>query len=472
MKKLIPIFLLLFSSFVHAQYYQGWSEPVRLTDSTSFNTNPVIAVTGQYWDGDLFMFYEKQFPLESSKQIWMLEISNPSGQEEVILANDTIVYRNPKILGNNFLIYECNQNGNFDIFGMKFDEFGNFEESFQLTNSPEDEKSFYTPDYYTNLFGSWEYEDKIMVADYIEISDTLQLTAIDTLDTGDCHDPVCTSDYVAWRKVENNESHLYCSIKEWSLNQWSDPDTVFITGDNINLRLSNATFTEGSTLCWENSDSISFLDNIYYPEPVWHPQYNGIENYHQPTAFNIDLITDYFLGVYSFIGGFNDITDIYIVDEMFSIDPINLTNDEEINCNPILYSGRIYNYYYEVLNIWQTQVNGFEVLYKSDAYYLMGATAENKSNRNQLSLSVSPCPFYDKVNIEFYLPEYKSYTLEFFSISGELIKHINSTTHVSGVKSLKWNPQNEGISLTDGVYFIKLSQGENSKVQKVVFSKH
>jgi hypothetical protein len=202
------------------------------------------------------------------------------------------------------------------------------------------------------------------------------------------------------------------------------------------------------------------------------PHFDGIEKFHQPTAFNMMLITDYFPELYSFYGGTNNQMDIYIVDGMFSLEPLNISNDEEINSNPVLYNGRNYPYYFEVLDIWQTQINGYEVLYKSDAYYLTGSTSENTFNKNQLSLSGSPSPFNYEILLEFYLPENKSAILDFFTISGKLIKQIKLTTGDSGSQSFRWNPKSEEISLSGGVYFIKLSQGKNSTVQKVVYSKY
>ncbi len=132
MRKLVQLLTIFISSLVHSQPFQGWSEPVRLTDSASYNTNPVIAVTPEYYEDNLLMFYEKQFTPESPKQIWMRKISEPMGEETAILANDAVVYRNPQIIGFSYLVFESNLNGNFDLFGIKFDEYGNFESTISI----------------------------------------------------------------------------------------------------------------------------------------------------------------------------------------------------------------------------------------------------------------------------------------------------------------------------------------------------
>ncbi len=464
MKKIILVILLLWANVVLAQ---SWSDPVRLTDTTSFNTNPVVAVEGEGYDGKLIMFYEKQFSFDSPKQIWMRKISEPMENETVVLADDMAEFINPILLSNNFLIFESNANGNFDIHGIKFDESGNFNEPFQLTNTPGDEKSLFTSDW----SGCWEYEGKIIVSEFAISGDTLQFAEPDTLATGDCHNPVCIANYAAWLKIENSESHIYSSSKEYPSYQWSDPDTVFAEGNNINLRISNSVWGAGQTLCWENADSILFLGNINYPDPVFSPHFTGIEHYNQPASFNLDFITDLYLILYSFRGGPGELTDIYIVDEIISSEPINITNDPEYNSNPILFLGRMFPYSYEVLNIWQTHINGFNALYKSDTQYLWGSVSEKKS-KNQLSLQVSPNPFSDEIKIEFNLSEIQPYTLEIFNISGEKIKQMSISSGLTGKQSVIWNPNKEEIFLSDGIYFVKLVQGDKSAVMKIIHSKH
>lgn len=470
MKKLLAIALMFITGLVYPQYYQEWSEPLPLTDSVSFNSHPAIAVTPDFGLSQLYLFYEKQFTMDSPKQIWVKKISEPMGVETVVFANDTFIYRNPMVIGSNFLIFESNVHGNFDILGIKFDEFGNFDEPFQLTNTPADEKSFFGRAKYGTPYCCWEYNGKILASDLIYTSDTLQFSEIDTIDTGNCHDPVRTDNYIAWRKIEDNESHVYSSSKGWPLFQWSDPDTVFTKGNNINLSIADANADEGWIICWENADSIIFMNIDYNPELI-SPDFNGIDSYHQPSAFNMYIIVDYFPELYSFNGNSGNQSDIYIVDIMYSLDPINVSNDLENNSNPKLFCGRHFPYSFEVLNIWQTHENGYEVLYKSDANYLWGATAETNSNNNQLSLSVSPCPFYRDLKVNFYLPENFQFALDIYNMQGNLIKRMLSTSASRGFQSLHWVPLNDGINLSEGVYFVKLTQGKSSIVQKVVYSR-
>lgn len=172
-----------------------WSESVRLTDTLSFNSNPVIAVTPENFEDNLLMFYEKQFTTDSPKQIWMRKISEPMSEEIAVLANDTVVYKNPKVYGFNWLIFESNLYGNFDLFALEFNEYGNPGEMIQLTSTPDDESSFYITDRYNNT-GCWQSSGKIIIADIFGSEPAIYST--DTLDSLNCLDPVCTSNYAAW----------------------------------------------------------------------------------------------------------------------------------------------------------------------------------------------------------------------------------------------------------------------------------
>ncbi len=101
--------------------------------------------------------------------------------------------------------------------------------------------------------------------------------------------------------------------------------------------------------------------------------------------------------------------------------------------------------------------------------YLFVGVKENNSVNN-LSLQVSPNPFSDEIKFEFNLSGAQPYSLEIFNISGERIKCINAAYGSSGKQSLTWNPNKEEISLSDGIFFVKLTQGEKSTIRKVIYS--
>lgn len=466
MKTIITVHILLISLSVFSQSVD-WSDPVRLTDTVSFNSNPVIAVTPQNFEDNLLMFYEKQFTPESPKQIWMRKISEPMGEETQMLADNTIVYRNPMVFGFSWLIFESNPNGNFDLFALEFDESGNPGDTIQLTNTPINESSFFIADRFAYT-ACWESGDRIIIAEIF--GEEPEIFNTDTLDSGDCHDPVCTFFYAAWSRVENNESHLYYSELNLSW-QWSEPEILMATGNNTNLKIADDNGGEPRHICWENSDTVLYCDIVYEPEII-SPHFPGISFYHQPAAFNLWVIIDYLPELFSFAGVTENQTDIFLCDGMYGTEPLNLSIDQETNSNPVLYGGRNDTYQTEVIAIWQTQFNGFEALYKSDAWYqTYYSIGDNEVNNSGLSLKISPCPFYGKLTFDMYFPESGPASLEIFDISGNLIKWFEFIAVKTGSQIKSWNPQNESIFLSPGVFFVRLNQGNKAVVQKAIFSK-
>lgn len=472
MKK--PILILLILSFAFSpksQIVEDWAIPVALTDSIENNSNPIVIVLQDNGVDELYMFYNKYD--EPYREIWWRKISEPMSEEQMFLGVwPEVDYRNPQILLNNFLIFECNVYGNYDLFGARFNENGLLGDIFQITNTENDENSFFIINsYYTNTC-CWESEGNILTAELEQSQDTLKLEDIEIIDSGDCFDPVCQENYIVWRKVENNESHIYYSEKNWSTNQWSDPEAIIDTGNNINQSLSIAPipeFEEGYNLCWQSDNKIYFSD--LHGNYIYSPTIPGVENYYEPTAYNYMFITDNFPGFYSFAGETASTRDIYIMDDYVSSNILKITDDSQLNKNPRLFTGRnTYGYdHYEIVNIWQTEINGYDVLYCSYAVYnvVIGGM-----NENQLpQLNIYPNPFTESLNIDFLPSELEMVNLEIYTLNGERILSREIDGQKNTLRSISWNPKKDWKSLSQGVYFVKLTQGKSSIVRKVVYSR-
>ena len=165
MKKFTIIILFLsIPVFLNAQFCE-WTDPVALTDSVSFNTNPNIIITDDYYSGDVFMFYEKKWNEDSQKQIYMRNITSMA-DEQLAIGDGIFEFRNPQlyITGYSncryFLIYESDLTGNFDLYGIEFFEDATFSVPFRLTETDYDENSCYiNNDYYYNVV--WETNEQI-----------------------------------------------------------------------------------------------------------------------------------------------------------------------------------------------------------------------------------------------------------------------------------------------------------------------
>ncbi len=235
MKNLFSLFTLLLLTFsLNAQLVEDWTAPVALTDSTFNSSNPIVVLLNDNGVFEKYMIYEKYGA--SYREIWWKKISEPMSNEDMLIGGwPEFDYRNPQVLFNDFLVCEIDaQEGQADLWGFKIDGTGIVGTEFQLTNTEYDENSFFADPYNSN-FCCWVSEGNIYVAEPYISGDSIVFASVEIVDSFDCYDPVCKYNYVAWRKVENDESHIYYSRKTYPQYQWTEPDTIIKTNDNINL---------------------------------------------------------------------------------------------------------------------------------------------------------------------------------------------------------------------------------------------
>jgi hypothetical protein len=468
MKRIVIVCsILLIAMLVKSQMVEDWTSPIALTDSLSYNSNPVVFCFNEFGEGDFMMVYEKRQSPDGPAQIWWQNISDASSEEQMLIGNISEAdYRNPQFVWFSFLVFESNINGNYDLFGVKLDNNGLAGNIIQLTNTELDESSFCWYLDWDQDNCCWDYGGEIRVSELIYNQDSLSLLGYDILDSGDSHDPLFNWNYVVWRKIENNESHIYYSERTWPNYQWSEPDTIISINDNINLSFSTSVIYWGIyyvyDLCWQDDSNIYFTDpGGYYPASS--PDIPGIEGYFEPTAFNLVMWSDNMPELYSFAGQTGPERDIYIVDEYFTGYVLNITNDEHINKNPRLFCGWTMENYYQIINIWQTEINGYDVLFESSAvYFATGGINENSKNQ----LNVFPNPVKDKAIIQFNVNEAikSSIEISIFNNYGIRVDEIKIENQVSQGNKVTWNKGN----LPAGIYFLVVRTDDEKFTKKFI----
>jgi hypothetical protein len=459
-KTVIVCSILLITISVKSQMVEDWTSPVALTDTFSFNSKPFV-FSLDYGSGDFYIVYEKRQNQTGPGQIWWKNLSVPTSEEQMLIGGwPEVDYRNPQILPP-FLFFESNPNGNYDLFEVKLDENGLAGNIIQLTNTEYDENSFFI-DYYC----CWENEGNIITANYQYSQDSILLTNIETIDTGNCHGPLLNGNFIIWRKIENNESHIYYSEKTWPNYQWSDPDTVIHTNDNINLSLSTSVIYwvgNGYHLCWQAADKIFFTSLYDIGYQISSPEIPGIESYYEPTAFNLVMFTDNIPELYSFAGQTGTERDIYIVDEYFTGYVLNITNDENINKNPKLFCGWTMENYYQIINIWQTEINGYDVLFESSAVYF-ATGGINEYSKNQLN--VFPNPVKNKAIIQLDVNEamMSSIEISIFNNYGIRVDEIKIQNQLTQGNKVNWNKGN----LPAGIYYLVVRTKNETLTEKFI----
>ena len=472
MKRSTLLFLLSFTTIVlYGQPFDEWSEPVMLTDSLSFNTNPDIFVL-DIFQSDLYMYYEKRENPYSPKQIWMRRISSATSAEQLVISDDVATFRNPQVINfygfwGFFLLYESDINGTFQLYAMNLipsqDSIG---EPYQLTFGEQDIYDSYNhPNYPRTL--CYMTGDSIMICDLTGWSGNLTITGKTSFgsENGSC--PVCYDHFITWQKPEAGENKIWYSSKPYPQTEWSDPEPLFTEGNNENLEMETEMPGTGiGFICWQNSDTMIFYD--YYFEDFYGQQFSGISQYSEPHLFRYDLITDYIgMHFFTFCSGVGNNKEVFVANPDFMQQTTNLSNNQVPDHNPYLFPGRNFTYYYELLNVWESEVNNHIVIYKSDIGILWGNIKENTAVTEQIKINVFPNPFRSQTTINFRTNEILPVTLTIHDLTGKQVFSTRLDNVNQGWNSFIFYPGKYKVR-SHGTYFLEITNGNASGAAKLL----
>ncbi|NOX46621.1 MAG: T9SS type A sorting domain-containing protein [Chlorobi bacterium] len=117
-----------------------------------------------------------------------------------------------------------------------------------------------------------------------------------------------------------------------------------------------------------------------------------------------------------------------------------------------------YGYYYDVFDIWQTEIEGYDVLFLSKASYVFGAIKENSA----IHLDISPNPISSNQNIRIHTSEDISiYTAQVYSAKGNLILKTDLNPHIHKYEINLGNTK-------AGVYILKIQTSKGIVVRKLI----
>jgi hypothetical protein len=229
----------------------------------------------------------------------------------------------------------------------------------------------------------------------------------------------------------------------------------------MSLSRTSIDFGPGYNICWEASDKIYFTNIFGAPYQISSPEIPGVDNYFEPSGFNLIILSDNSSELYSFAGQTGSSRDIYIVDEFVSGYILNITQDSLIHKNPKLLAGREDFPYYEVFNIWQTEFNGFDVLYGSSAWYLAtGGFNETKTSQ----IRIFPNPVSDKLIIHISDPDLITSEISILNNHGQQMDEIKMEGNNSNEISLTWKKGD----LPAGVYFLVVASTNRITTKKFI----
>ncbi|NIO29190.1 MAG: T9SS type A sorting domain-containing protein, partial [Candidatus Latescibacteria bacterium] len=83
-----------------------------------------------------------------------------------------------------------------------------------------------------------------------------------------------------------------------------------------------------------------------------------------------------------------------------------------------------------------------------------------------------PNPFNPATTLSFSLPGKSHVSLSIFDVEGRLVRTLVNEVLTGGFKAYEWNGNdNNGISVSSGVYFYRLRAGDKTLTKKMVLIK-
>jgi len=113
------------------------------------------------------------------------------------------------------------------------------------------------------------------------------------------------------------------------------------------------------------------------------------------------------------------------------------------------------------------QLSGGPPIYPICPSYQPNKIKRQRLNNSEISLSANPNPFKPTTTITYYLPKATPVKLQVFSIHGKLIQTITNTTKPQSKHTAVWDASQH----PSGIYYFKLSAGDNVAGRKGVYQK-
>lgn len=89
--------------------------------------------------------------------------------------------------------------------------------------------------------------------------------------------------------------------------------------------------------------------------------------------------------------------------------------------------------------------------------------------QKEIAIGVFPNPSFGATNITFSLAHEETVSLEIYNVSGQMVYTLENINRPAGNQMIHWNGNgNTGVAVQSGYYFIKVSGGQFSAVQKIL----
>jgi hypothetical protein len=425
---------------------------------------------------------------DSSTAIWYRDLLDPASEQQVI-SMPGVHYTHPKVLGLYhdgaslfYLFFESDQSGNQDIYYMKYGNDGQFTGPFAFATSEADEGELDVA-----KVGEWfisnenRYEFSVLAwisnGDLYScgvelVADTTRFTEIVLLDSGFCHNPVVSSlDRIFYLKDNTDSSFIYYSWRGWPNYEWVS-ELFFDEGDCFNLAGDNVT---PQYLSWSADSNGIFRNHI---ASTYAPYFGYRIGPESPVPLDPAVCT-IVIGVaepfefYDFYMAFpypDSASQEIFMGEWGGYNFYDFSQSGTECRNPEFFIGENHpwNWWcFYVYLVWEELHNGHWQIMSSKTMMCVGGIEE--ANEKDDMLKSWPNPFREELSVSYSLIDDGFIEVDVYDMYGRKIKEIHSGHQLSGEQQCKWNgTKSNGEVVSSGLYFIRLSSGNNQSVTRVM----
>jgi len=472
---IIFLFMPLFFFYSHQAKTQfwDWEDKIPLTDSISDNANPDLAHIYSQMNGEMVAMAWEKSTDETSTAIYFRDLLDPAS-EIAVISVPGVHFKNPKILDlyeNDsslfYLFFESDENGNQDLYYMKYSVDGQFAGPFAFMTGEADEYNLNPANddmwmmtkegRYVFTVLAWISDGDLYSCDVEILEDTIGFTAPLLLDTGSCYDPVVASQYlILYLKENSDSSFIYYVSKGWPTYEWGSPEVFFDEGDCFNLAGDNVT---PNYLTWSSDSSGIFRNHIALE---WAP-YEGYRIGPESSVPLDPAICTIVIGVspeprefydYFMAFPFTDSVNQEIFLNPWGNNYFADFSQSGAECrNPDFFLGEIHPWNpwcFYVYLAWEELRSGHWQIMSSKTIMCVGGIDE--ASESDDFIKSWPNPFRDEINLNYTLSSNELVSIEVFDLFGRKIKEVFSGIQEEGEHLL--NPNLKGLPA--GIYLIRL----------------
>jgi hypothetical protein len=477
----------------YCQEFYDWSEPVSVTDSVSDNVNAYLRLVYDHNSQQYLTMVWETSSDSTTTAIYYQDLFNQDGPQ-VVISSPGVHYTHPKVIDIGavdtlfYVFFESDQNGNQDIYYVKYLPEGNFSGPVPFAVSGQDEKNFCSAHeslwnssslqrYVVNSF-AWTRDGVLVTCDVDDWNGGIPLyTAPYVIDSNNCSGIFMPmTQLLFWIREEANGSFIYYSTRPWD-GDWTEPQVYYNESDCQNL---SGDKIAGQYLTWTSPvDSVwqMFIGNTYYDYPDIYAVDLEMNEPFDPGICGVILTTEpvrQYIGELYLASPYPETNnyEIFMNDYPYNFGFWNFTNSYTDNRNPDFFLGEDIPWApgcFYVYLIWESMRNSHWQLFDSKVIMCIGGIDEQAED--QEFIKTYPNPFTENLNISYKLPKAVNVNVKINDLFGRTISELFTGKQLAGDQLIKWDGcDHAGNEVPPGFYIVQLNVENGYYVASVLKS--